>query len=146
LAKNQITRVSSYGLVTFDSKILMCRLSAMVPWIQGKWTLPGGGLEFGEAPEQALIREVREETGLLVRPLGLAGVDSYASENDQQHFHSIRIIYHTEILSGSLQYEQHGSTDLCQWWSLADAWKLPMVNLGRVGLQLLQEKNLQDNQ
>lgn len=117
----------------------------MVPWIEGKWTLPGGGLEFGEAPEQALVREVQEETGLIVRPTGLAGVDSYSSENDHQYFHSIRIIYHTEILSGSLQFEQQGSTDLCQWWSLPEARDLPMVNLGRVGLDLLKEQIRQED-
>jgi len=112
----------------------------MVPWIQGKWTLPGGGLEFGEAPEKALVREVQEETGLIVRPSRLAGVDSYSSENDNQRFHSIRILYWSEILSGSLRYEQQGSTDYCQWWNLSEAQQLPMVNLGNLGLKLVQEQ------
>jgi 8-oxo-dGTP pyrophosphatase MutT (NUDIX family) len=40
----------------------------------GRWGLPGGAIEPGEAPAQALVREVFEETGLLVRPERLLGV------------------------------------------------------------------------
>ena len=35
---------------------------------RGSWSLPGGRIEAGESPEQAIVREVREETGLDVRP------------------------------------------------------------------------------
>lgn len=38
------------------------------------WTTPGGRLEVGEAPEAALVREVREETGLIVMVEHLIGV------------------------------------------------------------------------
>lgn len=40
----------------------------------GLWSLPGGALDPGEAPGRAVVREVWEETGLLVRPVRLLGV------------------------------------------------------------------------
>src|ERR1700719_920448 len=43
------------------------------PPAHGLYTLPGGGVELGETLEEAVIREVREETGLEVEPVALAG-------------------------------------------------------------------------
>ena len=54
-----------------DSKVLIVR-RARAPG-QGIYTLPGGGVELGETLAEAAIREVREETGLVVALAGLAG-------------------------------------------------------------------------
>ena len=52
-------------------KVLIVRRAR--PPASGLFTLPGGGVEAGETLRGAVIREVREETGLTVEPLGLAG-------------------------------------------------------------------------
>lgn len=59
-------RPSAYGIVVRDNKILLIS-------VEGKYNLPGGGLDFGETPEQAVIREVKEETGFDVSDPQLVG-------------------------------------------------------------------------
>ena len=54
-----------------DGRVLIVRRRR--PPSFGVYTLPGGGVELGETLEQAVIREAREETGLEIEPLALAG-------------------------------------------------------------------------
>jgi ADP-ribose pyrophosphatase YjhB (NUDIX family) len=54
-----------------DGKVLIVRRAR--PPAHGVFTLPGGGVEAGETLHDAVIREVREETGLAIAPIGLAG-------------------------------------------------------------------------
>ena len=136
-SKTQVTRISAYGLVLQNQRILLCRISAQLPRDAGYWTLPGGGLNFGEDPVETMTREVNEETGLIVRSLGVAGIDSVFIEDKDHDFQGIRIIYHTELIGGTLTNEIDGSTDLCAWWSYEEAKKLPLVDLTEVGLDLV---------
>ena len=91
-------------------------------------------MEFGEHPESALVREVQEETGLTVRSARLATVDAIQVDVDDASFHSIRVIYHADILGGTLTNEVDGTTDLARWWPLA---ALPdLVDLAQLGVEL----------
>ncbi len=112
---DRFTRVAAYGVIVDGDRILLCRLS----WPKvhaGRWTLPGGGLDFGEPPQNAMVREVREETGLEVVAAGLLGVDSICAPTAYGDMHGIRIVYRATVVGGSLRNEVDGSTDLCQWW------------------------------
>lgn len=132
----QTTRVAAYGIIKQDERILLCRISDRVPHSVGKWTLPGGGIEFGESPEQAMIREVREETGLRATPLTVAGIDSLVVKSEEGTRHGIRIIYNTRHEPGKLVFEQGGSTDCCQWFTQQETRTLPLVALAKAGLDL----------
>jgi 8-oxo-dGTP diphosphatase len=132
----QTTRIASYGIVLDGDQILLCRLSAAASSHVGRWTLPGGGLEFGEHPEVAMVREVLEETGFEVRPTSLLGIDSYTLERPEGAFQGIRVIYTTEVLGGTLRHEVVGTTDMCQWHPLAAVDNLEVVDLVTAALRM----------
>ncbi|MCX6798951.1 MAG: NUDIX domain-containing protein [Candidatus Diapherotrites archaeon] len=52
----------------------------------GKWTFPGGALEFGETLEQCAVREAKEEFGITVKPLRLLAVIDHIIPDEKQHW------------------------------------------------------------
>jgi ADP-ribose pyrophosphatase YjhB (NUDIX family) len=136
-------RVAAYNVCVDDAgRVLMCRLSDITER-PGWWTLPGGGIDFGEHPEAGALRELTEETGLVGRIVDLLAVDSI-QRTIREHpviegpieYHSVRIIYRTEIVGGALRHETDESTDQAAWCTREDLASLPMVELGRIGIDL----------
>jgi len=74
--------------IVSDGKVLIVRRAR--PPAHGLYTLPGGGVELGETLEQAVIREVREETALIVEPVELVGFRQAIARDDagrvERHF------------------------------------------------------------
>ena len=78
------------------------------------WGFPGGAIEIGETPEQAAIRELKEETGLDVEVQSLLGVytDSDMRYPNGDQAHSICIAYRLKAIAGSLRCDQDETIDL----------------------------------
>lgn len=133
---NRVQRISAYALLREEDSILLCRLSSLLGADQGRWTLPGGGLRFGEHPVDGVVREVIEETGLTIETTGVATVDSQVFETEMRRLQALRIVYWGQVLSGTLRNETQGSTDLCQWFTRHEAASLPLVPLARLGLEI----------
>src|SRR6478609_4267417 len=72
----------------------------------GLWDLPAGAIDPGETPAQAIVREVREETGLLVEPTAVAGV--FGGEGFRLQYSNgdlveyTVIVFECRVLSGKL--------------------------------------------
>ncbi|MFJ5829889.1 NUDIX hydrolase [Streptomyces sp. NPDC093089] len=139
----QELRVAAYAVCVRGDEILLAR------WVAKdgtkRWTLPGGGMDHGEEPVQAVVREVEEETGYLAEPTVLLGIDSirrgwinrFAGPGD---FQGLRIIYEVRLTGGSLRNETGGSTDLAAWHPLGTVTALPRVELVDIGLDLWRER------
>jgi 8-oxo-dGTP diphosphatase len=140
--RSQVTRIAAYALCQDEAgRILLARLT--YPETKaGHWTLPGGGIDFGEAPTAAVLRELTEETGLTGTVLYLAGVESWVRHGpvpggSGDDFHAIQILYRVLVSGGTLRDELDGSTDAAAWFTRAELAELPVVELVEAGLRLL---------
>ncbi|WP_425616369.1 NUDIX hydrolase [Anatilimnocola sp. NA78] len=127
----QRTCVAAYAVIVDGEKILLCRFSAEIEKLAGQRTLSGGGIDFGESPASGMSREVLEETGLVVRAVYVAHVDSFISQKEGATWHHVRIIYRAKVLTGELRHEVQGSTDGGKWSHKGG--QLPLTDLAALG-------------
>lgn len=80
-----------------QGNILMCFIKKVKP--NGAWGLPGGRVERGEGAPAAVIREVKEETGLEVEVVKLLGAVDY---NFRPDCYSVNLLYEVHVVSGDL--------------------------------------------
>jgi len=125
-------RVGAYAIVTDpDARILLCRIAPGYP-AAGKWTLPGGGVDHGEHPDDAVLRELDEETGLAGTRGPVVSIWSGRIEKPSSRpgpLHWVAIIYRVAAEPAPLRLEVGGSTDDCRWFTLDEAVALPAVEM-----------------
>jgi len=95
----KIPSITTDGVILKDKQILLIKRKNEP--FKGKWALPGGFVEYGEKTEDAVIREVSEETGLKTKIRTLAGV--YSDPNRDPRGHIITIIYVLDIVEGNVK-------------------------------------------
>ena len=104
------------GVVVWDGRVLLVRRAK--PPLEGRWSIPGGTVELGETLEQALVREMAEETGLEVEPLEVLTVfDRIEREGAEVAFHHVIVDYLCRRVSG----EARAASDALEVaWATAD--------------------------
>lgn len=143
-------RVGAYGVLTRERdshlELLLTRI-APTDYGAGMWTLPGGGIDHGEHPDDAVVREVYEETSLKVRVVALATVSNLHvvgrnRRGELEDFQGIGLIYDVAPLPGvdldALEViEQDSSTDLVEWVEIDAAPHRKLTNVALSALDLL---------
>jgi ADP-ribose pyrophosphatase YjhB (NUDIX family) len=132
------TRVGGYALCRDGERILLARLSAIEVDV-GAWTLPGGGIEFGEHPDAAVIRELEEETGYLGEIEEIAGVLSHVYHQSRAahgaDLHFLGVVYHVHIVGGGLRDELDGTTDTAAWFRRDELDDIRLVEIAQFGVE-----------
>jgi len=128
-----VTRVGAYAVVVVDGRVLLTELAGTTT-APGAWTLPGGGLDHGEAPVDAVAREVLEETGhVLVEPrlvdVGSAHFVGRSPTGRLEDFHGVRIVYRADVeeVRRPEVLDAGGSTSAAAWVPLDRLAQLPVT-------------------
>lgn len=111
-----------------DDRVLLFRHLLPRPWAREGWLTPGGGIDPGETPAEAVVRESQEEIGLRLDPavIGPAvAVDSGRWWMDDTVFATVNWYFFARAatleidLSGQEEQERAGLLDH-RWWDVAD--------------------------
>ena len=118
-----ITRffVAAHALIRREDEYLIIRRSTQADYGARRWELPGGKVEPGETVEEALVREIFEETGLTVDVIQL--MRAYTNRDSLPDSQHIEITYLCTHRSGAIQLNPR-EHDLHRWLSLNDLKKL----------------------
>ena len=110
------------GAVAIDDGRLLLVRRGQAPGL-GRWSVPGGRVEPGETLQEAVVRELLEETGVEGVCMGLVGV---AEQIDDEHHHVI-IDYAVEVLAPAPPSAGSDATE-ARWIPLADVAEMDLVD------------------
>lgn len=133
-------RVAAYALIVEGEQILLTQLVRRIS-PEGRWTLPGGGVEFGEDPREAVVREIHEETGLVGEVPEQAWVTAKTyPTREGSTLHTVQLIFEGTLVGDRREpevLEIGGSTADAAWHPLIDVVedRVPVSSQVLVALQ-----------
>jgi len=140
-------RVAAYALMVRDEQVLLTRISAL-GFHSGSWNLPGGGVGHGEAPRDALVREVREECGVDCEVGDLLDVDDVhfsgtAPSGRYEDFHSIQLVFEATVPPDAEPHvvEVGGTTEAVAWLPIDALDDEPVMDVVRHALAVRSRRD-----
>lgn len=115
-------KVDVRGAVFRDDKILLVREA-----VDGLWTLPGGWADVGDAPSQAVEREIREESGYEAKAVKLLALEDRRRRHPPMIHAVYKVAFLCELIGGAAQTS--GETTAVGWFAEDE---IPPLSLGRV--------------
>jgi len=121
------------GVLVHEGRVLLIRRGKEP--LYGRWVVPGGTVELGEPLDEALVRELREETGLEVEPLELITVfDRIQRDGGRVLYHHVIVDYLCRWISG----EARAASDALEVaWAAPD--ELDRFDLPTKALEVVQD-------
>ena len=117
--------VAAHALVmNSEKKILALRRAEDNDYMPLKWDIPGGTVEVGETVEEALVRELKEETCIEIKPLYPIYVHSNLSQLPKRQ--TVQIVYICEYQKGEVMLNPREHTEY-QWMHYDDLNKLDCI-------------------
>lgn len=116
-----------------DAYLMLHRISKKQDVNKGKWIGVGGHFETGESPEECLLREVKEETGLTLTDYRFRGIITFATDTTETEY---MCLYTAKGFKGELTECDEGKL---QWIKKADLFGLNLWEGDRIFLKLLME-------
>lgn len=118
-------RPSCHAVIRDGGRVLLVKRGG--PPFRGYWGLPGGAVELGETVATALVREVREETGLEVAAGRFLDYVDAVSRDDagRVRYHYVILFFCAELLGGSLAAASDAAEAV--WFTPAQLAGLPLV-------------------
>ncbi len=132
-AQKDIVLVAAAALIDSDGRVLLAQ-RPMGKAMAGLWEFPGGKVEFGETPEQALVRELREELGIETRNSCLAPI-AFASHG-YDDFHLLMPLFACRVWRGLVVPRE---AQQIKWVHLRDLARYPMPEADRPLVALLRD-------
>lgn len=117
-----------------DCYLMLHRVKKAVDINKDKWIGIGGHLEEGESPEECLVRETREETGLELTDYSLRGVITFVTDSYPTEY---MFLYTATRFSGTMISCDEGDLE---WVPIKDVEKLPIWEGDKVFFRLLREQ------
>ncbi|MEK9195740.1 MAG: NUDIX hydrolase [Patescibacteria group bacterium] len=90
----------------------------------GSWTVPGGFSDYGESAEQTAVREIMEETGIVIDPTSLVYIGSFFEEyGDKYGTINLGLAFHVDVDDANIKINSESSEYV--WVSLDEAPEIP---------------------
>jgi 8-oxo-dGTP diphosphatase len=121
MKKEEKIKILQKCLVSYKNKVLIIQRSEGDS-LPGKWDLPGGNLEFLENMEEAIKREIREETGLISKKVERIGIQEIVVRDRRKHF--LLLLYKTKVASGKVKLSSEHRD--FKWIKLSDLFTFDM--------------------
>lgn len=131
-------RIAVRGIIRVDEKTLLMRRANGRPSILGKYELPGGKLEYGEQPEDALTRYLKDEAGLTIQTAQLFDVLTYV-DHDDRDIQYIFILYLVSLGLGGNKVALSQNYDQYEWKKMSNIHQEQLTESSKLLLGISQQ-------